>query len=105
MKFPIFVFLVIVVLMILQWKAVKIVRQEQRLVVFRLGKFFDVRQPGLHILVPFIDQARLIDLQSEVPEWRTLSDTQLVDRVVGNVAGQSALDAWIKNDRKPIKFG
>lgn len=102
MRLSIFILLLVVVLMVILSKARKIVGEGQRLLVFRLGKFFDARGPGLHFLVPFIDQARLINLQSEVPEWRALSETQLVDRIVGQAAGQSALDAWVKNGRKPI---
>jgi regulator of protease activity HflC (stomatin/prohibitin superfamily) len=37
-----------------------------RLVVFRLGRFVDVRGPGMVILIPFIDRAVEVDLREQV---------------------------------------
>ena len=96
------VFLLAALLVFLFFKARKIVKEGERLVVFRFGRFFDLRGPGLHLLLPFIDETRLIDLHSDVPEWRGLSEPELGDRIVSKAAGQSALDAWVKNERKPL---
>jgi regulator of protease activity HflC (stomatin/prohibitin superfamily) len=41
--------------------AIQIAAQWQRAVVFRLGKFKDVRGPGLFLIVPVIDQLKMID--------------------------------------------
>jgi regulator of protease activity HflC (stomatin/prohibitin superfamily) len=41
--------------------AVRLAAEWERAVVFRLGKFRDVRGPGLFVIVPLIDQLRLID--------------------------------------------
>ncbi len=89
-------------LVILFFKARKIVKEGERLVVLRFGRFFDLRGPGLHLVLPFVDETRLVDLQSEVPEWRGLSETELGDHVVRKAVGQPALDEWVKNERKPL---
>ncbi len=46
--------------------AVKIVRPYQRGIVERLGKYKATMEPGLHILVPFIDKMRLVDMREQV---------------------------------------
>lgn len=83
-------------------KAVKIVQEGHRLVVFRLGKLFGVREPGIHILMPFIDSSRRIDLQATVPNWRALSKEEIEDRVISEVAGQAVVTEWINNGRRPL---
>lgn len=56
--------------------AIKIVREYQRLVVFRLGKCIGQRGPGLVFLVPFIENASWVDLREkflEVPHQTTIT--------------------------------
>lgn len=51
--------------------AIKIVREYQRLVVFRLGRCIGERGPGLVLLIPFIDVPVWVDLRElflEVPK-------------------------------------
>ncbi|MCX7919937.1 MAG: SPFH/Band 7/PHB domain protein [bacterium] len=63
-------FVVLLFLLMLGSMAIKIVRDYQRLVVFRLGKCIGQKGPGLVILIPFIDQPVWVDLRElflEVP--------------------------------------
>jgi regulator of protease activity HflC (stomatin/prohibitin superfamily) len=56
--------------------AIKIVREYQRLVVFRLGKCVGARGPGLVFLIPFIENANWVDLREqflEVPAQSTIT--------------------------------
>jgi regulator of protease activity HflC (stomatin/prohibitin superfamily) len=89
--------------------AIKIVREYQRLVVFRLGKCVGQRGPGLVFLIPFIETANWVDLREqflEVPHQTTITKDnasisvdfliywKVVDPVasvvqVGNFAGAS----------------
>jgi regulator of protease activity HflC (stomatin/prohibitin superfamily) len=89
--------------------AIKIVREYQRLVVFRLGKCVGQRGPGLVLLWPFIETANWVDLREqflEVPHQTTITKDnasisvdfliywKVVDPVasvvqVGNFAGAS----------------
>jgi len=46
--------------------AVKIVRPYQRGLVERLGKYKTTRQPGLTLIVPFIETMQLIDMREQV---------------------------------------
>jgi regulator of protease activity HflC (stomatin/prohibitin superfamily) len=56
--------------------AIKIVREYQRLVVFRLGKSIGQRGPGIVFLIPFVDRAVWVDLREqylEVPHQTTIT--------------------------------
>ena len=57
-----------VVLLILIWNSLRIVRQYQRLVVFRLGRSIGPAGPGPVWLWPFIDQASWVDLREQFLE-------------------------------------
>ena len=43
-----------------------IVKQYERMVPFRLGKFFGLKGAGLRILIPFIDSFQKVDLREDV---------------------------------------
>jgi regulator of protease activity HflC (stomatin/prohibitin superfamily) len=48
--------------------SVRIVPEYQRLIVFRLGRVMGQKGPGLVLLLPVIDQARIVDLREQVRE-------------------------------------
>jgi regulator of protease activity HflC (stomatin/prohibitin superfamily) len=57
--------------------AIKIVREYQRLVVFRLGRVIGVKGPGLVILIPFVDKATTVDLREfylEIPHQTAITE-------------------------------
>src|SRR5690625_3773960 len=53
----------IVILAILLPQMFKIMREYERAVVFRLGKFQETKGPGLIVLIPFIDKVERVDLR------------------------------------------
>ncbi len=58
--------LVILILFIVM--AIRIVREYERLVVFRLGKSIGARGPGLVLLIPFVDIPTKVDLREQYQE-------------------------------------
>jgi regulator of protease activity HflC (stomatin/prohibitin superfamily) len=52
-----------VLLVILLPMIVRILREYERAVVFRLGKFLSVKGPGIIFLIPFIDRIERVDLR------------------------------------------
>jgi regulator of protease activity HflC (stomatin/prohibitin superfamily) len=93
----------------LLYLAIKIVREYQRLVVFRLGRCIGDKGPGLVLLIPFVDRAVWVDLRElflEVPKqtcitkdnapididfliyWKVIDPVASVIQV-GNFAGAS----------------
>src|SRR5512137_2119052 len=53
----VFVILVIVLL----FAALKVVAQYERGVILRLGRFVGIREPGLRVIIPFIDRMWKVD--------------------------------------------
>ncbi len=54
---------VIVALLVLLWSAVRILREYERGVVFRLGRLLRAKGPGLIFLIPIVDRMVRIDLR------------------------------------------
>jgi regulator of protease activity HflC (stomatin/prohibitin superfamily) len=98
---------ILIVGIILLWNGIKVVREYQRLVVFRLGRSTDPKGPGVVFLIPMIDRAVWVDLREvflEIPAqtcitkdnapisidfliyWKVV-DPQLSVIQVGNFAG------------------
>ena len=58
--------IVIVVLLIFAIRAVRIIRPHEKGVVERLGRYLRTWEPGLHLLVPFVDRVTKVDMRENV---------------------------------------
>ena len=56
----------IFLILIFLWSSIKILREYERAVIFTLGRFTDVKGPGLTILIPFVQQMVRTDLRTIV---------------------------------------
>jgi regulator of protease activity HflC (stomatin/prohibitin superfamily) len=57
-------------------QAIKIVREYNRLVVFRLGKYLATKGPGIVLLIPLVDRAVSVDLRElylEIPRQDSIT--------------------------------
>src|SRR3954468_24241310 len=63
--------IVIVVVVLVLTQAVRIFREYERGIVFNLGRFWQVKGPGLVLLIPGIQQAVRVDLRTVVLEVPT----------------------------------
>ena len=59
---------VVVALLVLIGNVFRVVREYERLVVFRLGRSIGAKGPGLVLLIPFVDEPRKVDLREQVRE-------------------------------------
>ena len=66
--FFIFFVMPIAIFMIVVFNSIKIVKEYQRIVVFRLGKNYGVFGPGVVFVWPFIDQPVWVDLRESAFE-------------------------------------
>ena len=57
------IFLIVVVALVLLIAGVRIVKQYERGVVLRFGRLVGVRNPGLNLIIPFIDRMTKISLR------------------------------------------
>lgn len=59
--------LVIIIIFFLLMSAIKIVKEYQRVVIFRFGKYVGTRGPGIVVIIPFIERVeRRISIRTEV---------------------------------------
>ena len=55
--------IVLVALVLILPNMIKIVREYQRVVLFRLGRSVGTRGPGLIVLIPVVDRPVMVDLR------------------------------------------
>jgi regulator of protease activity HflC (stomatin/prohibitin superfamily) len=68
---------VLLLLVLILPQALRIVREYQRLVVFRLGRAIGAKGPGLVFLIPFIDKGVMVDLRElylEIPHQTAITE-------------------------------
>jgi regulator of protease activity HflC (stomatin/prohibitin superfamily) len=68
---------VLVLILLIVPRAIRIVREYQRLLVFRLGRSIGTKGPGLVILIPFLDKAVQVDLRElylEIPHQTAITE-------------------------------
>ncbi len=61
--------------------SVRVVGEDERLAIMRLGQFIGVRGPGIVWVLPLLDKTTRINLESDIPQWRSLSTEQLADEI------------------------
>lgn len=75
---------VVVLGLILFFTAVRIAREYERGVVFRLGRLIGLRGPGIYFLIPFVDRAVSVDLRTvtlNVPPQEVITRDNVTVRV------------------------
>ena len=75
---------VLLLLLILVAASVRILREYERGVIFRLGRLIAQKGPGLILLIPFIDQMVRIDLRTvtlNVPPQEVITKDNVTVRV------------------------
>src|SRR5207244_7158235 len=77
MNVLIVVAIVAVVVLFILTRAIKVVREYQRIVLFRLGRMTGLRGPGLVLIFPGIDRAVWVDLREqylEIPKQTAITE-------------------------------
>jgi regulator of protease activity HflC (stomatin/prohibitin superfamily) len=68
--------IVVVLLLLVLATSVRIVREYQRLVVFRVGRVIGTKGPGIVLLIPLVDRANNVDLRElylEIPHQSAIT--------------------------------
>ena len=79
MKIVLFLIFLLMVLLVIVAKSRVVAKEDERLVVFRLGQLLGVSGPGLTIIIPFIDRVVRVKLET-IPGWQELSEDELQER-------------------------
>ncbi|HEX9123571.1 MAG TPA: SPFH domain-containing protein [Actinomycetota bacterium] len=77
MGFLIGLAIVLLLLIVILPNAIRIVREYQRLVVFRLGRSIGMKGPGFVLLIPIVDRAVWVDLRElylEIPHQTAITE-------------------------------
>src|SRR5919109_4631990 len=76
---------VLLILVVIAFNSIKIAREYERGVVFRLGRLIDLKGPGLYLILPFgIDRPMKIDLRVitlEVPPQEVITNDNVTVKV------------------------
>ena len=62
------ILLIFIIIITILYNSIRVVREYERVVVFRLGRAIGVKGPGLIFLIPFIDRPVLVDLRERFLE-------------------------------------
>lgn len=75
--------IVVIIFLAILGSAIRIIREYERAIVFRLGRLIGAKGPGLILLIPFIDKAVKVDLRVitlDVPKQKIITlDNVTVD--------------------------
>ncbi len=83
--------LFVAIVAVLALKRIKIVHEDQRLLIERLGRFHRVCGPGRHLVLPFVETAHLVRLNEALPEWTGLDEEQIHKRILAEFYGVERL--------------
>jgi regulator of protease activity HflC (stomatin/prohibitin superfamily) len=78
------VIVIVVVVALFLLASVKVAREYERGVVFRLGRLLGIKGPGLFILIPLVDKAVKVDLRTvtlDVPPQETITRDNVTVKV------------------------
>ncbi len=85
MTVPIVLVVILALLLVVAFSSVRIAREYERGVVFRLGRLIDLRGPGLFLIIPFgVDQLTKVDLRVitlEVPPQEVITSDNVTVKV------------------------
>ena len=94
---PAIIIILLVILFLFLVGGVRILNQYERGVIFRLGKAqSNIKQPGLRIIIPFVDQMRKVIAIENVVS----ATYQIAQTTVRNIVGQSSLDDVLSKTSK-----
>jgi regulator of protease activity HflC (stomatin/prohibitin superfamily) len=66
-------------------KSLLVVQENQRVVVIKQGKIDRVIGPGLFFVLPFVDIAVLVNLDTHISNWQALSPEKLNEKLISLV--------------------
>lgn len=78
------IFLLLIIIFTILSRSLRIVREWERIVILRLGKFIGVRGPGLILLVPFADRGLIVDMRLntiDVPKQEVITKDNVTIKI------------------------
>ena len=72
--------IILVILILIIWGA-RVLRENERAVIFRLGFSVHVRGPGIIYVIPLMERMIRVNLDKQLPGWRGILHDDLKKRV------------------------
>ena len=79
----------LVALLVIVAKSIVVTKDNERLVILRLGSLVGVRGSGLNFIMPFLDKAIRVNVE-RIPGWEKLSETELLMRAAHFVLDEAS---------------
>lgn len=80
-----FLYWVILLLAITIILSLKTLREDERLVIIRLGRFFKIAGPGIVVILPLVDRGIRVNLNRDLPGCQGLSKIELEEKIKASV--------------------
>jgi regulator of protease activity HflC (stomatin/prohibitin superfamily) len=80
-----FLYWVVLLLAITIILSLKTLREDERLVIIRLGRFFKIAGPGIVVILPWVDRGIRVNLNRDLPGWQGLSKIELEEKIKASV--------------------
>ena len=80
-----FLYWVILLLAVTIILSLKTLREDERLVIIRLGRFFKIAGPGIVVILPLVDRGIRVNLSRDLPGWQGLSKIELEEKIKASV--------------------
>lgn len=74
-------FFIVAIVIIVLASSIKVVREDERIAVFRLGRLVNIVGPGIFFLLPFIEKCKRIELRKHVPDYKALTEEELFEKI------------------------
>ena len=82
MDIQIFILIIFALVLLRQIpRFVKRVKENYRVIIFRLGLFNRIAGPGWVVVLPLIDTVEEVDLEKKIPNWERLSERYLHEQI------------------------
>jgi regulator of protease activity HflC (stomatin/prohibitin superfamily) len=78
------IFIIYLIMLFILISSLKVVKEYERIAVFRLGHFIKITGPGIVLIIPFCDKIVKVNLNKTIPEWQSISKDE-IDQKVKNI--------------------
>ena len=75
--------------------SLKTPREDERLVIMQLGRFFKIAGPGIVLILPWIDRGIRVDLNSDLRGWQGLSKIEFEEKIKAFVFSKTSSKSLI----------
>jgi regulator of protease activity HflC (stomatin/prohibitin superfamily) len=75
------VFVVVTTVLLMLAGSVYTVKDNERLAIFRSGRFFRIGGPGFVFVIPIVEKKIRVHLKDHVPGWEEMSKAKLDERI------------------------